>query len=200
MARIVVSEFVTLDGFIDEPKWTWQFSRGPEANRFKLDELFASDALLLGRVTYEGFAQAWPSMTDDAGFAEKMNGMRKYVVSATMTDVEATWHNTTVLRGEVVREVAELKSEAGGDILVEGSCQLVHTLVEQNLVDEYRLMVFPIVLGGSQHLFPNLSAEQVRLSLTEAKTDDSGVLLLTYEPAPTELPAADEVLASSSRA
>jgi dihydrofolate reductase len=127
--------------------------------------------------------------------------MRKYVVSATMTDVEATWHNTTVLRGDVVREVAELKSEAGGDILVEGSCQLVHTLVEQNLIDEYRLMVFPLVLGGSKHLFPNLNAEEVRLSLTEAKTDDSGVLLLTYAPAaPTELPAADEVLASSSRA
>ena len=166
MAKLVVTEFVSLDGVMDDPGgsegtkhggWTFQFDRGDEGNKFKLDELIASDALLLGRVTYQGFAQAWPGRTDEQGYAQKMNPMRKYVVSTTLTDDEATWENTEVIRGDVAGEIAKLKAEPGGDILVHGSCSLVHSLMEYGLVDEYRLMVFPILLGSGKRLFPETS-------------------------------------------
>jgi len=188
MAKLVVMEFVSLDGVMDDPGgsegtkhggWTFQFDRGDEGNKFKLDELFASEALLLGRVTYQGFAQAWPGRTDEEGFAEKMNTMRKYVVSTTLTDDEATWDNTEVIRGDVAAEIARLKAEPGGDILVAGSCSLVHSLKEYGLVDEYRLMVFPIVLGGGKRLFAETS-DATRLDLTECGTAGDGILLLTY--------------------
>jgi dihydrofolate reductase len=188
MARLVVTEFVSLDGVMDDPGgsegtkhggWTFQFDRGDEGNKFKLEELFASDALLLGRVTYQGFAEAWPTVSDNEGYAQKMNTMRKYVVSTTLTDDEATWDNTEVIRGDIAAEIARLKAEPGSDILVHGSCSLVHSLMEHGLVDEYRLMVFPIVLGSGKRLFTETS-DATRLALTECGTAGDGVLLLTY--------------------
>lgn len=160
MARVVVSEFVTLDGVAEDPGgaegfdrggWAFTFDRGPEGDRFKLDELLASDVLLLGRRTYEGFAAAWPGRTDDVGFADKMNGMHKVVVSSTLET--ADWSGSTLLRGDVAAGVAALKEEPGGDILVAGSLSLVATLVEHGLVDELRLMIFPILLGAGRRLF-----------------------------------------------
>ncbi len=183
MRKIVVTEFVSLDGVIEEPRWTFEFDRGPEGNKFKNDELFASGALLLGRVTYQGFAQAWPNMTDYGDFGDRMNNIPKYVVSATLTDAEATWGETTVIRGDVAAGIAALKEQPGGDLLVEGSCQLVHTLVQHGLVDEYRLMVFPIILGHGKRLFPDGMNEPARLTLTGSETVGTGVLLLTYQPA-----------------
>lgn len=188
MTRIVVTEFASLDGVMEEPRWTFQFKRGPEGDKFKYDELFASDALLLGRVTYQGFAEAWPNMNDDE-FGQRMNTIPKYVVSATLTDAEATWGDTTVLRGDVAAEVAKLKAQPGGDLLVEGSCQLVHTLVAHGLVDEYRLMVFPIIFGAGKRLFPDEMSAAATLTLADSRTDRDGVLLLTYHPAPAEAPA-----------
>jgi dihydrofolate reductase len=194
MSRVVVTEFVSLDGVMEDPGgaegskhggWTFQFDQGAEGRQFKLAELLASDALLLGRTTYQGFAQAWPSMTDEVGFADKMNSMHKYVVSTTLTGAEATWNNTTVIAGDISTEVAGLKSRSGGDILVAGSGQLARALIENDLVDEYRLMVFPIVLGGGKRLFPDME-ETATLTLVDAKPTGSGVLLLTYHPAPVE--------------
>jgi len=192
MRKIVVTEFVSLDGVIEEPGWTFQFDRGPGGNEFKNDELFASDALLLGRVTYQGFAQAWPAMKDYGDFGDRMNNIPKYVVSATLTDAEAAWGPTIVIRGDVAAEVAKLKAQPGGDLLVEGSCQLVHTLVQHGLVDQYRLMVFPIILGRGKRLFPDEVKETAKLTLTESKTAGEGVLLLTYQAAPATAHAAGQ--------
>lgn len=188
MTRIVVTEFVSLDGVIEEPRWTFQFDRGPEGDKFKYDELFASDALLLGRVTYQGFAQAWPGMGHD-DFGHRMNHIPKYVVSATLTDADATWGDTTVIRGDAAAEIAGLKAQPGGDLLVEGSSQLVHTLAQHGLVDEYRLMVFPIVLGHGKRLFPDEMSQAAMLTLTGSRTTGDGVLLLTYQSAPATAPA-----------
>jgi dihydrofolate reductase len=190
MSRVVVSEFVSLDGVMEDPGgaegfehggWTFQFDRGPEGDKFKLDELLAADALLLGRVTYQGFAKAWPSITDEAGFADKMNSLHKYVVSTTLTDAEATWNNTTVVGGDVAAEIARLKAQPGGDLLVAGSRQLAQSLLERGLVDELRLMVFPIVLGSGKRLFQDVSAV-TSLALADARTAGSGIVLLTYQP------------------
>jgi dihydrofolate reductase len=189
MARIVVTEFVSLDGCIDEPRWTFQFDRGPEGDKFKWDELFGSDALLLGRVTYQGFAQAWPHMGDDE-FGQRMNTISKYVVSGTLAEADATWGDTTIIGGDVPAEVAKLKAERSGDLLVEGSCQLVRELARHGLVDEYRLMVFPIILGGTKRMFPDAVSEPAVLKVTSSKVLDSGILLLTYEPADQAAPAA----------
>jgi dihydrofolate reductase len=191
MSRIVVTEFVSLDGVMEEPRWTFQFERGPDGGKFKFDELFASDALLLGRVTYQGFAEAWPSMgTDD--FGKRMNSIRKYVVSSTLKDDEATWGETTVIRGDAVTEIAKLKAEPGGDLLVEGSCQLARTLIQHDLVDEYRLMLFPIILGAGKRLYPDTMPESAKLELVESKPDRDGVLLLRYHPARATEPAAGQ--------
>jgi dihydrofolate reductase len=158
--KIVVSEFVTLDGVMEDPGggesfdrggWAFRFDRGAEGDKFKLDELMAAEALLLGATTYRGFAAAWPDRTDEAGFAEKMNGMPKYVVSTTVTGEE--WANTTVLTGDVAGEIAKLREHEGGDLLVAGSCRLVQLLVASDLVDELRLMIFPVVLGAGKRLF-----------------------------------------------
>ncbi|MGH9098036.1 MAG: dihydrofolate reductase family protein [Acidimicrobiales bacterium] len=188
MSRIVVTEFMSLDVVMEDPGgaegtkhggWTFKFERGPEGGKFKVDELMAADALLLGRVTYQAFAAAWPSMGSDE-FGERMNSVPKYVVSSTLKDTEATWGDTTVLRGDVVAEITKLKSEPGGDLLVEGSSQLVHTLAENGLVDEYRLMVFPIILGSGKRVFPSADA-MAELSLTTHAVE-GGTLLLTYKP------------------
>ncbi len=166
MGKLVVSEFVTLDGVMQDPGgaekdefdrggWAFRFDRGAEGDRFKLDELTAADAQLLGRVTYEGFARAWPTMNDNP-FGEKMNAMPKFVVSNTLES--PTWNNTTVLRGDLAAEVGSLKQQFEGDILVAGSARLVQGLLEHDLVDELRLMVFPVVLGAGKRLFADADA------------------------------------------
>jgi dihydrofolate reductase len=189
MGRIVISEFISLDGVMEDPGgaersrhggWTFQFDHGPEGRQFKLDELFAADALLLGRITYLGFAQAWPSITDPMGFAEKMNGMRKYVVSSTLSDEDATWNNSVVLRGDFLAEVGRLKLETEGDLLVAGSAQLAGTLVRHGIVDEYRLMVFPIVLGSGKKLFGE-SDHATTFTLAATATTESGIVMLRYQ-------------------
>jgi len=187
MGRIVVTEFVSLDGVMEDPGgaedfqhggWSFEFSRGEEGDKFKLDEAFESDALLLGRVTYEGFAAAWPSRQGE--FADKFNTMPKYVVSSTLE--EPGWNNTTVLQGDVVEEVSKLKQAVDGDIVVHGSARLVQTLVEHDLVDELRLMVFPVVLGSGKHLFGDTS-DKKPLGLADSKMVGDGVAILTYQPA-----------------
>src|SRR5260370_2216753 len=134
--------------------WSFKFKRGPEGDKFKVDELGAAGALLLGRVTYEGFAQAWPSIKDPDGFADKMNGIRKFVVSNTLKDSDATWNNTTIIRGDVAAEVARLKAQQGGDLLVFGTARLAQRLAEHGLVDDYRLMLYPLILPPPKRLFP----------------------------------------------
>jgi dihydrofolate reductase len=149
MSRIVVSQFVSLDGVIEDPVGTSMFDSGPEGQRFKVDEMMESDAMLMACRTYEGYAAAWPSRGGD--YADKLNGMPKYLVSATIED--PGWSNTTVIDGDVPAQVQRLKEQRSGDILVHGSAQLVHTLMEHDLVDEWRLMVFPIVVGASKRCF-----------------------------------------------
>jgi len=172
MAKIVVSQFVSVDGVIEDPGgseswdrggWAFKYDRGPDGDQFKLDELMAADALLLGRVTYEGFAEAWPSREGE--FADKFNNMPKYVVSSTLSD--PSWNNSHVI-GDVASEVPGLRDRHEGDVLVNGSARLVTDLIEHDLVDELRLMVFPLVLGDGKRLFERTSAPK-SLKLTEAK-------------------------------
>jgi dihydrofolate reductase len=187
MGRIVVTEFVSLDGVIEDPGgsedfkyggWTFEISRGDEGDKFKLDEALESEALLLGRVTYQGFAEAWPSRTGE--FADKFNSMPKYVVSSTLGNPD--WNNSTVLDGDVAEAVSKLKEEQDGDIVVHGSAQLVAALLEHDLVDELRLMVFPVVLGSGKRLFGDTS-DKKPLRLVDSKTVGAGVTILVYEPA-----------------
>jgi len=187
VGRIVVTEFVSLDGVMEDPGgsesfrhggWTFEIARGDEGDKFKLDETLSSEALLLGRVTYEGFAAAWPSR--DGDFADKFNSMPKYVVSSTLAEPE--WNNSTVLKGDLVDEVARLRQEQDGDIVVHGSARLVQTLVEHDLVDELRLMVFPVVLGSGRRLFGETS-DKKPLRLVDSKVVGDGVAILIYEPA-----------------
>src|SRR3954454_12294576 len=188
--RIVVTEFITLDGVIQDPGgsgeydrggWSFEYDRGDEGDKFKLEELNSADAQLLGRITYEGFAAAWPNMEDDAGFAEKMNGMPKHVVSTTIKDPE--WENSTVISANVPEEVAKLKDQYEGDILIAGSAKLIATLLENDLVDEWRLMVFPTILGEGKKLFPD-GIDRRRLKLTEDRAlGPDGIRLLRYEKA-----------------
>jgi len=187
MGRIIVTEFVSLDGVMEAPggddnfvrgAWTFEFDRGDAGNQFKIDETMGSAALLLGRRTYEGFAAAWPER--DGEFADKFNTMPKYVVSSTLTD--PSWTNTTVLSGDVVDSVKRLKDEQDGDIVVHGSAQLVQTLVEHDLVEELRLMLFPVVLGTGKRLFTDTS-DKKRLQLSESKVVGDGVAIMIYRPA-----------------
>src|SRR5918912_879943 len=167
MGKLVVSQFVTVAGGAEDFErggWAFQFERGPEGDKFKLDEVMASDALLLGRVTYEGFAAAWPSRTGD--FADKFNTMPKFVVSTTLENPE--WNNTTVISGDVAGEVSRLRERFGGDVLVNGSAQLVNALAQHDLVDEWRLMVFPVVLGAGKRLFDDGIGKKP-LELVESK-------------------------------
>ncbi len=188
MAKVVVSQFITVDGVVEDPGgsedldrggWAFQFDRGDEGNQFKLDELTASEALLLGRVTYEGFAAAWPSREGE--FADKFNNMPKYVVSSTLSDPE--WANSTVIApGEIADAVGRLRDELDGDVLVNGSVQLVGALHEHGLVDEYRLMVFPTVLGAGKRLFGE-SGDAAAMKLTDHRAvGDDGVSIAIYEP------------------
>jgi dihydrofolate reductase len=187
MGKLVVTEFVSLDGVIEDPGgsedfehggWSFEFNRGEDGDKFKIDEAMQSDALLLGRVTYQGFADAWPER--DGEFADKFNQMPKYVVPTTMEDAE--WNNSTLIKDDVPAAVAKLKQDIDGDIVVHGSATLVRTLRENGLVDEYRLMVFPLVLGSGKRLFAE-DGERTDLRLVDSKTVGDGIVVLTLEPA-----------------
>ena len=182
MGKLVVTEFVTLDGVIEDPGgsekherggWAFQFERGAEGDKFKLDELEAADAQLFGRVTYEGFAEAWPSREGE--FADKINAMPKFVVSRTLTD--PTWDNTTVLDGDLAEDVGRLKRQYDGDILVAGSARLVQALLAAGLVDELHLMVFPTALGTGKRLFAD-EAGQTGFDLVDARQTGSVAILI----------------------
>jgi dihydrofolate reductase len=189
MGRIVVTEYVSLDGVIEAPGggehykhqgWTFEIERGEDGTKFKLDETLEAEAQLLGRVTYEGFAAAWPTMTDDVGFAEKFNSMPKYVFSSTLET--ADWNNSTILSGDLAEEIGKLKQQVDGVILVAGSAQLVQGLLEHDLVDEIRLMVFPVLLGSGKRLFTEYP-DKKPLRLVGSTTVGAGIAVLTYEPA-----------------
>jgi dihydrofolate reductase len=186
MGRIIVTEFVSVDGIMEDPGgaedfkyggWAFEFSRGDEGDKFKSDETLDAAAQLLGRATYEGFAQAWPSR--DGEFADKFNSMPKYVVSSTLKDPE--WTNTTVLEGDVKEAVSKLKEAIDGNIVVHGSAQLSQTLLELDLVDEVRLMVFPVVLGAGKRFFGE-TADKKPLRLTDHQIVGDGVAIMVYEP------------------
>jgi dihydrofolate reductase len=188
VGRIVVSQFVTLDGVFEDPGgsegmdrggWALRYERGEEGDRFKLDEVMAADGLLLGRVTYAGFAAAWPSRTDEFGFADKFNSMPKYVVSSTLADPE--WNNSRVV---TLDEIPELE----GELLVNGSVQLVQALLERGLVDELRLMVFPTVLGTGRRLFGETASEVPLRLVKSTPVGEDGVTILVYQPATREAP------------
>jgi dihydrofolate reductase len=200
MGKIVVTEFVTLDGIIEDPGGAegtpnggWSFrSPAPDAEQFKFEELLAANVQLMGRVTYEGFAAAWPAMEETTGeFGKRMNSMPKVVVSTTLTD--PAWKNTTVISGDVAAEVARLKARYEGDVLVPASATLVDTLREHDLVDEYRLMVHPVVLGSGKRLFKD-GAAGTELALADSRKVGPDVLLLIYRPA--SRPGRDDTPAS----
>jgi dihydrofolate reductase len=185
MGRIVVTEFVSLDMVAEDPGgdsnykhagWTFKIEQGQEGADFKLQETRDSEALLLGRVTYEGFAAVWPSVTGE--FGDMFNSMPKYVVSSTLDKAE--WNNSTILKGDVVKEVSKLRQKAGGNVVVHGSPRLVQTLLANDLVDELRLMVFPVVLGSGKRLFGEME-DLKRLHLAESRTVGDGVLILVYK-------------------
>jgi dihydrofolate reductase len=185
MGRIVVTEFVSLDGVMEDPGgsedfkhsgWSFEIPRGDEGDKFKLDETMSAEALLLGRVTYEGFAEAWPPRSGE--FADKFNNMPKYVVSSTLEHPD--WNNSTVLDGDLEEAVSKLKEEHDGDVVVHGSAQLAQELLERDLVDELRLMVFPVVLGSGKRLFGETS-DKKPLRLADSKTVGEGVAILVYQ-------------------
>jgi dihydrofolate reductase len=186
MGKIIISQFVTLDGVMEDPGgsegtpyggWAFKFNRGPEGDKFKMEEVAAAEVLLLGRKTYEGFAAAWPGRSGD-GFAEKMNGMPKYVVSRTLQ--RADWNNSTIIGDDAAKEIAGIKQRVTGDILINGSIQLVQALMKDGLVDEYRLMVYPVVLGAGKRLFET-GSEPASLQLVSAQPMGE-VLTLIYRP------------------
>jgi dihydrofolate reductase len=187
MGRIVVTEFVSLDGVIEDPGgsedfkhggWSFEFDRGDDGNQFKADETMGADAMLLGRITYEGFADAWPSR--DGEFADKFNAMPKYVVSSTLKD--PGWTNTTVLEGDVAEAVRTLREDGpDGDVVVHGSAQLVQSLLDNDLVDELRLMVHPVVLGGGKSLWGEMGDKRT-FKLTDIRAvGPQGVSVQVYE-------------------
>jgi len=184
--RIVVTQYMSLDGVVEDPvgmensglgNWTGPFARGPEGDRFKLDELLESEALLLGRLTYDGFAAVWPTVTDETGVAARINALPKFVASTTLE--AADWNNSTILAGDLADEARALKAQPGGDILVYGSASLVHALMPLGLIDQYNLMVYPTVLGRGKQLFPDGGAS--RLTLLECRRFGSGIVLVRYQ-------------------
>ena len=181
MRKIIVSEFISLDGVIEEPQWSLEYWND-QISDFKGAELFAFDALLLGRITYEGFAAAWPSRTDEDGYADRINSMPKYVISSTLKSAE--WQNSTLIADDVVAQVQALKQQPGQDILIFGSGTLVQSLIPHQLIDEYQLLVYPLVLGQGKRLFgPHTPT---KLSLLEVKSFSSGAILQRYATAPTQ--------------
>ena len=186
MGRIVVTEFISLDGVVQAPGgedfkypgWSFAFDRGEDGDRFKLDEALEAEALLIGRRTYESFAGAWPER--EGPFADKFNSMPKYVVSSTLADPE--WNNTSVITGDVVEEVAELKQQVDGDIQVPGSIQLVQELIEADLVDEIHLMTFPVMLGTGRRLFGE-TTDKKTWKLADSRTVGEGIPITIYRRA-----------------
>ena len=185
MRRLVVTQYISLDGVIEDPvgmensglgDWTGPFSRGPEGERLKQAELEAADSLLLGRNTYEAFATVWPHVTEGR-FAARINALPKHVAATRLE--KADWHGTTILQGDVLAAVAALKRGAGGDILVYGSLKLVHGLQRAGLVDAYNLMIYPVALGAGGRLFAE--GARTALALVEAKTLGDGIQWLRYE-------------------
>ena len=186
MRKIVVTEFISLDGVVEDPHlWHFEFW-SDEMGDFKLNEVKVADALLLGRVTYEGFAAAWPGRTDDAGFADKYNSMPKYVVSTTLENPE--WSNSHVIRDNVAEEVAKLKEGGDGEVQICGSVELINSLLDSDVIDEYRLMVHPIVVGKGKRLFKDRDASK-SLVLTKTESLPNGVMVLTYAPKTGEVQA-----------
>jgi dihydrofolate reductase len=188
MGRIVVTEFVSLDGVVEDPGgaedykhggWAFEFSRGDEGDKFKADELLDSEALLLGRVTYDGFADAWPEREGD--FADRFNNMPKYVVGSKAD--ASRWTNVTVLTGDPVEAVRRLRAAHDGNIYIHGSRQLAQTLFAHDLVDQVNLMVFPVVLGEGKRLFGQTSGKK-KLRLADSKVVGDGVAIQIYEPSP----------------
>ncbi len=176
MRKIVVTQFLTLDGVMEAPHhWSFPYWTD-EIGKFKNNELFASDAQLLGRVTYDAFAEVWPERTDEDGYADRLNSLPKYVVSKTLKN--APWNNSTIISDNFVAEISKLKQQPGKNILVHGSQTLVHSLMKHNLVDQFQLLVFPIVVGKGLRLFTEDNREE--LELIESKTYDTGVVLLSY--------------------
>jgi dihydrofolate reductase len=183
VGKIVATEFLTVDGVMGEPHlWHGPFF-SEDVGKYKLDEVFATDALLLGRVTYEGFAAAWPSRSDPDGFADRFNNLPKHVVSSTLK--ELSWNNSHLIEGDLGEEVRKLKGQPGQDVVIHGSAMLVNSLLQLGLIDEYRLMVFPLVRGGGKRLFHD-GADTKTLALVDTKTFSSGVVVLTYAPARDE--------------
>jgi len=188
MRKIVVTEFISIDGVFEDPGgsetfkyggWTFKFDRGEEGDKFKYEELMQADTALLGRVTYQGFSEAWPSRTGE--FADKLNSMAKYVVSTTLKEEDLTWNNSHLIKENIIEEISNLKKQPGSDIMVAGSGQLVNTLLEQNLVDQINLMVFPVVLGSGKKLFKEVDNEvNYRLVQVEQVGKD-GILILVYK-------------------
>ena len=186
MGRIVKSTFVTLDGVVQDPAGNEGFKRGgwvgslkdrDGLNKLALDEALGAEAMLLGRRSYEFLAALWPSR--DGELADRLNSLPKYVVSSTLDD--PAWNNSTVLKGDVVTEISRLRQELGGEIVVPASFQLMHTLLEHDLIDELRLMIFPVVLGAGARLFGETSHLRP-MRLVDSQTVDDGVAFLTYEP------------------
>jgi len=188
MGKLIVTEFVSLDGVMEAPggepgyrhtAWTTLFPFVPEFGKFKLDEVLQAEAHLLGRKTYESFAGAWPQRDDPEGFAARMNAMPKYVVSTTLKELK--WNNSHLISGNVPEEIAKLKKQPG-DLLVAGSRTLVHTLYEHDLVDEYRLMMFPVILGSGRRLFPDDAEHKRVLELVDSQTFPNGVMVHSFHP------------------
>ena len=178
MRKIIVTEFVSLDGVMENPMWTFKYWND-ETAQFKGEETTANHILLLGRVTYEGFAQAWPQRTDEASGGRYFNSVRKYVVSNTLDKAE--WNNSHIIRGDVLQEITKLKQQDGENLVVHGSCTLVQWLMQHDLVDSYRLLVYPVVLGQGKRLFQE--GVTATLQLVETRKFSSGVAALIYEPA-----------------
>jgi dihydrofolate reductase len=178
MRKLIVTTFLSLDGVMENPMWTFPYWND-EIAKFKGEETSANEPLLLGRVTYEGFAAAWPQRTDEASGGVYFNGTRKYVVSTTLDKVE--WNNSVLIKGNVIEEIRKLKQQDGPDIFVHGSGALVQTLMQHDLVDRYRLLVYPLVLGKGKRLFQEGAA--VKLRLVETRSFSSGAAALIYEPA-----------------
>ncbi|MEZ4736465.1 MAG: dihydrofolate reductase family protein [Caldilineaceae bacterium] len=177
MRKIIVTEFLSLDGVMENPMWTFPYWND-EIAQFKAEETTANDVLLLGRVTYEGFAEAWPQRTDEASGGKYFNGVRKYVVSNTLDKAE--WNNSQIIRGDILQEITKLKQQDGENLVVHGSGTLARWLMQHDLVDTYRLLVYPVVLGEGKRLFDE--GVSAKLQLVDARTFSSGVTALVYEP------------------
>lgn len=178
MRKIIVTEFLSLDGVMENPMWTFPYWND-EIAQFKAEETTANDVLLLGRVTYEGFAEAWPQRTDEASGGKYFNGVRKYVVSNTLEKAE--WNNSQIIRGDILAEITKLKQQDGENLVVHGSGALARWLMQHDLVDTYRLLIYPVVLGQGQRLFDD--GVTAKLQLVETRPFSSGVTALIYAPA-----------------